>query len=143
NLSKVVQVLAGTGKPGVSPDGTAPLMAQLLSQRGVCADGAGNVYIADSGNHRVLRLPPGGVLQTAAGNGSKGTAGDEGMARLAQLNAPSACVTDSAGNLFIADTGNHAIRKVTPAGVISTVAGTFAEGAAGDEGPATSARLLL
>jgi uncharacterized protein (TIGR03437 family) len=101
------------------------------------------VYIADSGNHRVLRLPPGGVLQTAAGNGSKGSAGDEGMARLAQLNAPSACVTDSTGNLFIADTGNHAIRKVTTAGIISTVAGTFAEGSTGDEGPATSARLSL
>ncbi|HST89385.1 MAG TPA: hypothetical protein VLJ14_13500 [Ktedonobacterales bacterium] len=139
--SKVVRVLAGTGKPGVSPEGTAPLAAQLLSPRSVCATLAGDVYIVDSGNHRVLRLPPGGALQTAAGNGSKGSAGDEGMARLAQLNAPSACVTDTAGNLFVADTGNHAIRKVTLAGTISTVAGTFAEGSAGDEGLAVSARL--
>ncbi|MEO8368750.1 MAG: hypothetical protein ABI806_06095, partial [Candidatus Solibacter sp.] len=103
-LSKTVQVVAGTGKPGVSPEGALPLAAQLLSPRGVCEDRSGNVYIADSGNHRVLRLSPGGILQTVAGNGSKGNAGDEGVARLAQLNAPSACVTDSAGNLFIADT---------------------------------------
>ena len=78
----------------------------------MCADRTGNLYIVDTSNHRVLRLPPGGTLQTAAGNGSKGSAGDGGAARLAQLNTPSACATDSAGNLFIADTANHAIRKV-------------------------------
>ena len=112
----VVTGLAGTGKAGVSPEGTAPMAAQLLGPRGVCTDLAGNVYIVDSGNHRVLRLTPGGVLQTAAGNGSKGSAGDQGVARLAQLNTPSACATDSAGSLYIADTGNHAIRKVTAGG---------------------------
>jgi uncharacterized protein (TIGR03437 family) len=95
----------------------------------------------DTSNHRVLRLSPGGTLQTAAGNGSPGNAGDEGAARLAQLDTPSACATDSAGNLFIADTANHAIRKVNPAGVISTVAGAGIAGSSGDEGAATGARL--
>ena len=107
----------------------------------MCADRAGNLYIVDTSNHRVLRLPPGGPLQTAAGNGSKGSAGDDGAARFAQLNTPSACATDSAGNLFIADTANHAIRKVNPSGTINTVAGMGAAGASGDEGAATAARL--
>ena len=107
----------------------------------MCADRTGNLYIVDTSNHRVLRLSPGGTLQTAAGNGSKGIAGDGGAARFAQLNTPSACAIDSAGNLFIADTANHAIRKVNPAGTISTVAGIFDAGATGDEAAATAARL--
>jgi uncharacterized protein (TIGR03437 family) len=139
--SRALRAVAGTGTGGASPEGTAPLVAQLRGPRAVCADHGGNVYIVDTSNHRVLRLPPGGTLQTAAGNGSRGSAGDEGAARLAQLNTPSACATDSGGNLFIADTANHAIRRVSPAGVISTVAGTGAAGASGDDGAATAARL--
>ncbi|MEO8593582.1 MAG: hypothetical protein ABI759_09685 [Candidatus Solibacter sp.] len=141
--AKSVRLLAGTGKPGASPEGTPPLSAMLLSPRAVCVDRTGNVYIVDSGNHRVLRLTPGGVLQTAAGNGSKGSAGDEGPARLAQLNTPSACTTDTVGNLFVADTANHAIRRINTIGVIATVAGSGAEGWAGDEGAATAASLSL
>ncbi len=139
--SHAIRTVAGTGTGGASPEGTAPLAAQLRGPRAVCADHGGNVYIVDTSNHRVLRLPPAGTLQTAAGNGSRGSAGDEGAARLAQLNTPSSCATDSAGNLFIADTANHAIRKVNPAGVISTVAGIGVAGASGDEGAATAARL--
>jgi uncharacterized protein (TIGR03437 family) len=136
-----IRSVAGTGTGGVSPEGTPPLVAQLRGPRAVCADRTGNLYIVDTSNHRVLRLFPGGTLQTAAGNGSKGIAGDGGAARFAQLNTPSACATDSAGNLFIADTANHAIRKVNPAGTISTVAGIFDAGSTGDEAPATAARL--
>jgi uncharacterized protein (TIGR03437 family) len=139
--SQAIRTVAGTGAGGASPEGTPPLAAQLRGPRAVCADRGGNVYIVDTSNHRVLRLPPGGTLQTAAGNGSRGSAGDDGAARLAQLNTPSACATDSAGNLWIADTANHAIRKVSPAGVISTVAGMGVAGASGDEGAATAARL--
>jgi uncharacterized protein (TIGR03437 family) len=142
STARAVRTLAGTGTSGDSPEGTSPLVAQLRGPRAVCADRYGNVYLVDTSNHRVLRLPPGaGALQTAAGNGSKGSAGDEGAARLAQLNAPSACATDSAGNLFIADTANHAIRKVNPAGVISTVAGTGVAGTSWEESVATAARL--
>jgi uncharacterized protein (TIGR03437 family) len=136
-----IRAVAGTGTSGASPEGTSPLVAQLRAPRAVCADRTGNLYIADTSNHRVLRLAPGGTLQTAAGNAPGGYAGDGSAARLAQLNAPSACATDSAGTLFIADAGNHAIRKVTTAGVISTVAGTGWAGAAGDEGPAVNAQL--
>jgi uncharacterized protein (TIGR03437 family) len=136
-----IRSVAGTGTSGASPEGTSPLVAQLRGPRAVCADRTGNMYIVDTSNHRVLRLSPGGTLQTAAGNGSKGIAGDGGAARFAQLNTPSACATDSAGNLFIADTANHAIRKVNPAGTISTVAGIFDAGATGDEAAAAAARL--
>ena len=139
--ARAIRTVAGTGTGGASPDGTLPLVAQLRGPRAVCTDRTGNLYIVDTSNHRVLRLPPGGSLQTAAGNGSKGSAGDDGAARFAQLNTPSACATDSAGNLFIADTANHAIRKVNPAGTISTVAGMGSAGATGDEGAATAARL--
>ena len=132
--ARAIRTVAGTGTGGASPEGTPPLVAQLRGPRAVCADRTGNLYIVDTSNHRVLRLPPGGALQTAAGNGSKGSAGDDGAARLAQLNTPSACATDSAGNLFIADTANHAIRKVNPSGAISTVAGMGVAGASGDEG---------
>jgi uncharacterized protein (TIGR03437 family) len=143
--ARAILAVAGTGTSGASPEGTPPLSAQLRGPRAVCVDRSGNLYgtlyIVDTSNHRVLRLSPGGTLQTAAGNGSPGSAGDEGTARLAQLNTPSACATDSAGNLFIADTANHTIRKVNPAGVIFTVAGAGIAGSSGDEGAATGALL--
>jgi uncharacterized protein (TIGR03437 family) len=136
-----MRAVAGTGTSGASPDGTVPLVAQLRGPRAVCADHAGNLFIVDTSNHRVLRLAPGGTLQTAAGNGSPGSAGDDGAARFAQLDTPSACATDSAGNLFIADTDNHAIRMVNPAGIISTVAGTGIAGRSWEEAVATEATL--
>ena len=139
--ARAIRTVAGTGTSGASPDGTGPLVAQLRGPRAVCADRTGNLYIVDTSNHRVLRLAPGGTLQTAAGNGSRGSAGDDGAARFAQLDTPSACATDSAGNLFIADTANHAIRKVNPAGMISTVAGTGVAGRSWEEEVATEAGL--
>ena len=139
--ARTIRTVAGTGTGGASPEGTGPLVAQLRAPRAVCVDGAGNLYIVDTSNHRVLRLAPGGTLQTAAGNGSGGNAGDNGAARLAQLDTPSACATDSAGNLFIADTANHAIRKVNAAGVISTVAGTGVAGTSWEEAVSTEASL--
>ena len=140
----LVHTIAGTaGMSGTSAEGLPPLAAALNGPQGVCLDRAGALYIVDSSNHRVLRLPAGGVMQTVAGNGSMGYAGDTGPARFAQLNMPAACAFDSAGNLFIADTGNHSIRKVAADGAISTVAGAGIPGASGDGGAAASARLSL
>ncbi len=136
-----VATIAGTGAAGAGPEGVAPLETQLNAPRGVCVDQAGTPFIVDTGNHRVLRIPLGGVAVTVAGNGSPGYAGDGGPGRLAQLNQPSACAVDAAGNLFIADTLNHCIREVTAAGAISTIAGTGQAGSGGDEGPATAALL--
>jgi uncharacterized protein (TIGR03437 family) len=117
-------------------------VAQLNEPHAACTDISGNQYFVDTNNHRVMKLPPGGVLQTVAGNWSQGYAGDGGPAQLAQLNQPTTCATNSAGDLFIADTQNHAIRKVTAAGIISTVAGGVI-GGGGDEGLATGAQLYL
>ncbi|HEY1496661.1 MAG TPA: hypothetical protein VGF49_19035 [Candidatus Solibacter sp.] len=141
NALHVLRPVAGTGTGGVSADGTAALSAALRGPKGVCLDRGGTLYIVDTSNHRVLRLLAAGTLQTVAGNGSGGYAGDGGSARFAQLRVPSACVFDGKDNLYIADTGNHSIRKVTASGVISTVAGNGTAGASGDEGAAANARL--
>ena len=136
-----IRTVAGTGTGGYGPDGALPLATALRGPRGICLDRGGSLYIADTSNHRVLRVPPGGLVQTVAGNGSPGDGGDGGPAGLAQLNQPAACQLDSYGNLYIADTLNHRIRKVSAAGVISTVAGAGASGYSGDDGPATAAQL--
>ena len=140
-VSGIISTVLGTGAAGNGPQSTAPLQTPLRSPGGICYDLSGNLYTADTLNNRVLLAVPGAPVVTAAGNGAAGIQGDGGFAPTAQLNLPSACTTDAAGNLYIADTGNNRIRKVTAAGVISTVAGTGAAGGTGDEGPATAAAL--
>ena len=124
--------------------------ARLAYPLGVAADGAGNVYIADSDNHRIRKVDSAGVISTIAGSGETGIyrggfSGDGGPATSARLSSPSGVALDGAGNLFIADTYNRRIRKVDSAGVISTVAGTgeftFGGGDRGDGGPAVDAQL--
>ena len=137
-----ISTLVGTGTSGISPDGLAGAQTPLNAPEGVCADPAGFFYIVDTGNHRVLRVAPGtAAVVSVAGTGSAGYAGDGGPANYAQLDRPTACAADTAGNLFIADTANHSIRQVTPAGTISTIAGTGIAGFGGDGQPATSALL--
>ena len=134
-----IRTLVGTGTAGLGPDSLPPTQTALRAPRGLCQDAGGNLYVVDTGNHRVLFVPSAGLVSTAAGNGASGWAGDGGPAPLAQLNQPTACATDSAGNLYIADTGNQRIRKVDPAGVVSTLVGTGVAGYSGDEGPAVAA----
>ena len=141
--ARTMSTVAGTGKSGIGADNIPPLLGQLNGPRAVCLDRGGVLYIVDTNNHRVLRLPQRGTLQTVAGNASQGFSGDGTAARFAQLNAPSACAFDSFGSLFIADTGNHCIRKVSAAGVISTVSGNGVAGFSGDEGPAAGAHFAL
>ncbi|SPE37512.1 hypothetical protein SBA3_2650025 [Candidatus Sulfopaludibacter sp. SbA3] len=102
-----IATFAGTGISGTGAEGLSPQQTQLRGPRGVCADLGGTLYIVDTSNHRVLRAGLDGVVQTVAGNGAPGDAGDGGLARLAQLNQPSACTVDSLGSLFIADTRLH------------------------------------
>lgn len=115
----------------------------LTAPEGVAVDGAGNVYFADSGNHRVRKLTVAtGVITTVAGVGFAGAYGDGGPAGIAWLNSPTGVAVDSAGDIYIADRGNHRVRKVTIAtGIITTVAGTGVAGFNGDDGPAIFARL--
>ena len=140
---RIVTVL-GTSKPGApshaqSIDGLPPLQTSLVSPHGMCIDRAANVYVADA--HRILKWSPGGMVITVAGNGLPGLAGDGAQATLAQLWYPHACTVDSFGNLYIADTNNHSVRKVDAGGTITTVAGSGQPGYSGDEGAATSANL--
>ena len=126
------------GTPSALEDGVPATSVILGSPKGVALDSAGNLYIADTGNHLVRKVTPGGLIFSVAGKRVRGSGGDGGPATSAQLNSPTGVCTDGQGNLYIADTYNHSIRKVTPLGVISTVAGG---GLGGDGGPATSARL--
>ena len=137
----VISTVAGDGTRGYSGDGGAATAAQLRYPQGVAADGAGNLYIADRVNHRIRKVDAAGVISTVAGDGTRGSGGDGGPATAAQLNSPRGVAPDGAGNLYIADLGNHRIRKVDAAGVISTVAGDGTEGFGGDGGPATAAQL--
>jgi sugar lactone lactonase YvrE len=131
----VISTIAGNGNLGFS-DGTAAT-AQFNRPMGAVLDAAGNLYITDLNNQRVRKLALAGTVSTVAGNGTAGSSGDGGPATSAQLNTPYAIAIDSAGNLFIADSNNHRIRKVTPAGTISTVVG--AGGGAGFSGDGTQA----
>jgi len=140
----VITTVAGSGavfpsEGGFSGDNGPATSAQLDYPAGVAVDSAGNLYIADEGNHRIRRVSN-GVITTVAGNGTQGLSGDGGPATNAQLGSPTGVAVDSAGNLYIADTADERIRKVSN-GVITTVAGGGAS--LGDNGPATSAWLYL
>jgi uncharacterized protein (TIGR03437 family) len=133
----VITTVAGNGTLGFSGDNGPALSAELNGPTGVAVDSAGNLYIADTLNNRIRKVSN-GVITTVAGNGNPGFGGDNGPATSAQLYYPGGIVLDSAGSLYIADTHNFRIRKVSN-GAITTVAGNGKPGSGGDNGPATSA----
>ena len=137
----IISTVAGTGGWGSGGDGGSATAAQLGMPTGVAVDGAGNIYIADYRNQRIRRVTPDGIIGTVAGTGAPGFGGDGGPATSAALNYPQHLALDRDGNLYIADVYNYRIRKVTPDGMISTVAGTGVSGFGGDGGPATAAQL--
>ena len=141
DTSGVITTVAGTGAGGYSGDGGSATAAQLDYPHGVTVDGTGNLYIADTHNHRIRKVDTSGVITTVAGNGVGGYSGDGGAATAAQLNSPQSVTIDDTGNLYIADRNNHRIRKVDISGVITTVAGNGAGGYSGDDGSATAAQL--
>ena len=107
----------------------------------MAVDGQGNVYIADFFNSRVRKVSPGGTITTFAGTGIQGFSGDGGPATSARLLGPQGVAVDGQGNVYIADGNDDRVRKVSPAGTITTFAGTGHTGFSGDGGPATSAQL--
>src|SRR5262249_42174132 len=133
--------LAGNGIPDFSGEGGIATGAALNSPQGVAIDTAGNIYIADYGNNRIRKVTGTGDIVTIAGNGESSFSGDGGPALAASMNGPSSLAVDSAGNIYIADTFNHRVRKATPDGKITTVAGNGNGAFSGDGGPATSAAL--
>jgi sugar lactone lactonase YvrE len=123
-----VSTLAGNGDAGFA-DGTGTA-AQFNGPVGVAVDGAGNVYVADVFNNRIRKITPEGVVSTLAGNGHADFA--DGIGKAARFNRPDGVAVDGAGNVYVADRANHSIRKITPEGVVSTLAGNgysdFADG---------------
>jgi len=136
----VITTVAGKADTGYSGDNGPANLAQLDSPDGVAVDSAGNLYIADSENNRIRKVSN-GVITTVAGNGESGFSGDGGPATRARLFKPTGVAVDPAGNLYISDTANSRVRKVSR-GVITTVAGNGTVGFSGDGGPATSAQLI-
>jgi len=120
-------------------DGGPPADAQLYYPYGVAVDSSGDVYIAEEYGNRIRKVSQ-GVIETVAGKGIKGFGGDNGPAGEALFNQPEAVAIDSVGQIYIADRGNHRVRKVAN-GIVTTVAGDGTAGFGGDNGPATSAQL--
>jgi len=136
-----INTIVGNGTLGFSGDGAAATSAELNRPTGVAIDGSGNIYIADSLNNRIRAAQSGGSIKTFAGNGGYSYSGDGGPATSAQMNSPHAVAADTAGNYYIADSGNNVVRKVSASGTITTLAGNGTAGFGGDGGAATSAQL--
>ena len=139
--TRILTLVAGNGTYGFSGDNGPATSAQLFAPRGIAVDKAGNLYIADSLNHRVRKVS-GGVITTVAGNGASGFSGDNGPATNAELNDPLDVTVDSTANVYIADTNNGRIRKVS-GGLITTVAGNGTCCFSGDGGEAANAQLSV
>jgi sugar lactone lactonase YvrE len=137
----IARIIAGTGRRGTAPSDVPARQAALGSPQGLCVDTRGRVYFADSYNHVVLRIDQDGTLRRVAGTGRPGHGNDGVPANESALNQPYDVRVDPAGNLYIADFGNHRVRRVAPDGTIRTVAGTGKPGYSGDGGPATRAQL--
>lgn len=141
DTSGAITTVAGNGNASFSGDGGPATDAELNEPSGVAVDAGGDLYIADFSNNRIRKVTPDGVISTVAGDGQFSYDGDGGQAIDAGIGTPSAVAVDGSGNLYIADFNNSNIRKVTPAGVITTVAGGNMAGYSGDGGPATSAQI--
>jgi sugar lactone lactonase YvrE len=135
-----IATVAGDGILGYTGDNGPALSAELFPQAGVTVDAAGNVYVADTGNCRIRKISK-GTITTVAGNGLCTFGGDGLAATAAQLNFPRGMAFDTAGNMYIVDTGNQRVRKVDLNGIITTIAGDGTTNFSGDGGPATSAEL--
>ena len=141
-LNGIITTFAGNGKQGFSGDGGPAQLASLNRPADVAFDAAGNLYIADTDNQRIRVIGPDGIIRTIAGNGNADFLGDGEQATAASFRNPSAIAIDPAGNIYVADADNERLRRIDPAGVITTIAGNDAYGLAGDGGPPANALLF-
>ena len=150
----MVTRIAGNSRPGYSGDDGPGISAQFSMDQvvetppylgslppGLAADDAGNVYVADNGNSRIRKISADGIVTTIAGSGMFGFSGDGGPASTAQLSSVLGLAVDKAGNVLVADSDNHRVRRIGRDGTITSVAGDGACGSSGDGGPAASAQL--
>jgi sugar lactone lactonase YvrE len=136
-----ISTFAGNGVSGSAGDGAAATSANLFGSNGLALDRFGNLYIADSANHRVRKVGLDGNISNVAGTGVAGFSGDGAAAKTATLNYPAMIAFTANGELLITDYGNHRVRRIALDGVITTVAGSGVEGFAGDGAAATAAQL--
>jgi uncharacterized protein (TIGR03437 family) len=137
NFAGQADMTAGSGAAG---DGGLARSAHLNGPTACATDASGNLYIADTGNHRIRKVDAAGIISTVAGTGMQGASGDEGPATAAALNSPLGVAVDGSGNIYVGDTKNHLVRMVTADGVIHSIAGAGAAGFAGDGGSAKIAQ---
>ena len=143
SVNGTISTFAGTGTIGSAGDG-GPAAAALLewTYRPVFRSGP-NLYIADTGNNKIRRISPDGTITTIAGTGEFGYSGNGYPARDAQLSGPEGVAVDAAGNIYIADTFNNLVRRITPDGTINNFAGNGFPGHSGDNGPAGASAIFL
>ncbi len=133
--------VAGGGSTASLGDGGLAVNARLFGPQGLTVDAAGQIYISDTGNHRVRKVGLDGIITTVAGTGEGGNAGDGGLATNAKIYSPYGLAVDAAGDVFFTDWMFNRIRKVTPDGKIATIAGKDGVNFGGDGGPAVNASL--
>jgi uncharacterized protein (TIGR03437 family) len=141
SIAGSIALVAGGVPFGYYDGGGVALNARFNAPAAVARDAAGDLYVADTGNNRVRKVTPDGRVSTFAGNGEAGFSGDGASATAAELNAPEAVAVDAAGDVYVADTGNNRVRRIDPAGAITSVAGTGHSGYSGDGGEAVFAQL--
>ncbi len=140
--SGIVSTVAGNGQRGVPPDGVKAADAPLVDPRAVAADAQGNVYILERGGNALRVVDSAGLIRTIAGSGKKGPSVDKAPALEATLNGPKHLCIDGQGNVILADTENHVIRKYLPKdGIVVQIAGTGTRGSAGIDGSPLAAQL--
>ena len=137
----VIKTIAGTGESGMVGEGGPAVAATVVNPGPMAFDSTGNLFVADRGNYRVRKISPAGVISSVAGNSTSGYSGDGGPSTTAAFSTINGLAVDKAGNIYVGDTNNHRVRKITPDLQISTVAGTGVKGFSGDGSLATSAKL--
>ncbi len=137
----ILTLVAGNSRAGYSGDGGPATSAQLSGPTAIAVDAAGDIFVGDSGNARVRRISASGIITTIAGGGTGQVYFQTAAATATAFSLISGLALDASGDLFISDSGFDVVRKVSPKGIITTVAGTGTYGYSGDGGPAVQARL--
>jgi trimeric autotransporter adhesin len=141
-FSQIITTIAGTGVSSYTGDNGPAINATFSEPQCVMLDDTGNVYVVDEDDNVIRKINSAGIINTIIGTGGIGFSGDNGPAFSAKIDHPGGCAIDRKGNIYIADTYNHVVRKVNQAGIISTIAGHGTiSGYGGDEGPGTAAYL--